>query len=275
MELERRVTATFEARGGLKPGEAVPEPGMANVSTFPDKLKFRTVNTAHGEFGYIRIRSFHVRYRDVDSFVAEVARILRLLPQNGLIVDVRGNGGGTIMAGERLLQLFTPKRVEPERLHFINTPLTVDLSMSEPSLEVWRESVTQAVETGAAFSDGFPFTTDEPENCNRLGQRYYGPVVLIVDGLCYSTTDIFAAGWQDHGISPILGTQESTGAGGANVWTHELLGQFLPGPDSPIRLYRKGARCALRYGAPPGSAHGRVNRSRIWVSSPTQTRSTA
>ena len=258
MELERQVTAIFEARGGLRPGEAVPDPAIANVSTFPDKLEFRTVDTAHGEFGYIRIRSFHVGYRDVDGFVAEVARIVRLLPQNGLIVDVRGNGGGTIMAGERLLQLFTPKRVEPERLHFINTPLTVDLSMSQPSLEAWRQSVTQAVETGAAFSDGFPFSREEPENCNRLGQRYHGPVALIIDGLCYSTTDIFAAGWQDHAIGPILGTQEGTGAGGANVWTHELLGQYLLGPDSPIRPLPKGSamRVAIRRSTRVGPRSG-------------------
>ena len=258
MELERQVTAIFEARGGLRPGEAVPDPGKANVSTFPDKLEFRTVDTAHGEFGYIRIRSFHVGYRDVDGFVAEVARIVRLLPQNGLIVDVRGNGGGTIMAGERLLQLFTPKKIEPERLHFINTPLTVDLSMSQPSLEVWRQSVTQAVETGAAFSDGFPFSREEPENCNRLGQRYHGPVALIIDGLCYSTTDIFAAGWQDHAIGPILGTQEGTGAGGANVWTHELLGQYLLGPDSPIRPLPKGSamRVAIRRSTRVGPRSG-------------------
>jgi hypothetical protein len=251
MELERQVTQTFEARGGLKPGEAVPEPGMANVSTFPDKLQFRTVSTPHGEFGYIRIRSFDVGRAgldEVDAFVAEVVRIVRLLPQNGLIVDVRGNGGGTIMAGERLLQIFTPKRIEPERLHFINTPLTVQLSMSDPGLEVWRKSIKQAIETGSAFSDGFPFSTDEPENCNRLGQQYYGPVVLIIDGLCYSTTDIFAAGWQDHDIGPILGTDGNTGAGGANVWTHELLRRFLHGPDSPIRPLPKGSamRVAIR-----------------------------
>ena len=85
---------------------------MADVSTFPDKLQFGSVSTPHGEFGYMRIRSFDVD--DVDGFVAEVVRIARRLPQNGLIVDVRGNGGGTIMAGERLLQIFTPRKIEPE-----------------------------------------------------------------------------------------------------------------------------------------------------------------
>jgi Peptidase family S41 len=239
IDLEQQVTATFEDRGGLEPGEAVPDPAMADVSTFPDKLQFRTVNTSHGEFGYIRIRSFLVD--DVDGFVAEVARIVRLLPQIGLIVDVRGNGGGTIMAGERLLQFFTPKKIEPERLHFINTPLTLELS-GIPGLDVWRESIAQAVETGSPFSDGFPIFPDEPENCNRLGQQYHGPVVLIINGLCYSTTDIFAAGWQDHEIGPILGTNGNTGAGGANVWTHELLGQLLPGETSPIRPLPKKTR---------------------------------
>jgi C-terminal processing protease CtpA/Prc len=245
MDLERQVTATFEARGGLEPGETVPDPGMADVSTFPDKLQFRTVSTPHGEFGYIRIQSFHVD--DVDGFIAEVVRIVRLLPQNGLIVDVRGNGGGTIMAGERLLQVFTPKKIEPERLHFVNTSLTLGLSR-RPGLEVWSESIAQAVETGSPFSDGFPIFPDEPENCNRLGQQYHGPVVLIIDGLCYSTTDIFAAGWQDHEIGPILGTAGNTGAGGANVWTHGLLGRFLPGPDSPIQPLPKGTsmRVAIR-----------------------------
>jgi hypothetical protein len=244
MELERQVTATFEARGGLEPGEAVPDPAMANISTFPDKLQFRSASTPHGEFGYVRIRSFAVGSTgldEVDAFVAEVVRIVRLLPQHGLIVDVRGNGGGTIMAGERLLQIFTPKKIEPERLHFINTPLTLELS-TRPGLEVWRESIAQAVETGSPFSDGFPIFPEELENCNRLGQQYHGPVVLLINGLCYSTTDIFAAGWQDHEIGPILGTDGNTGAGGANVWTHELLGQVLPGQTSPIRPLPKGTR---------------------------------
>jgi C-terminal processing protease CtpA/Prc len=55
------------------------------------------------------------------------------------------------------------------------------------------------------------------------GQRYHGPVVLLVDALCYSTTDIFAAGFQDHRIGTVIGVHASTGAGGANVWDHGRL----------------------------------------------------
>ena len=46
---------------------------------------------------------------DDDAFVAEVIRLLGLLPQTGLIVDLRGNPGGLIWAAERLLQLFTDR----------------------------------------------------------------------------------------------------------------------------------------------------------------------
>jgi hypothetical protein len=123
----------------------------------------------------------------------------------------------------------------------ILAPLTLELS-TRRGLEVWRESIVQAVETGSPFSDGFPVSPEEPENCNRLGQQYHGPVVLLINGLCYSTTDIFAAGWQDHEIGQILGTDGNTGAGGANVWTHELLGQVLSGENTPIQPLPKGTR---------------------------------
>jgi C-terminal processing protease CtpA/Prc len=39
----------------------------------------------------------------------------------------------------------------------------------------------------------------------RSGQKYFGPVILIIDALCYSTTDMFAAGFQDHNIGEVLG----------------------------------------------------------------------
>lgn len=79
----------------------------------------------------------------------------------------------------------------------------------------------RALRTGAAYSAGHPITS--PAAANAVGQRYTGPVVLITDGSCYSATDMFAAGFQDHGIGPVLGVGGRTGAGGANVWTSQLV----------------------------------------------------
>jgi Peptidase family S41 len=265
-EAVRRASKTLFAPEAMKaerepvlaadlPGTA-PAAGADMVSLFPDIFQFRTVTTPHGEFGYIRIRTF--MGRDVDGFLGEVVRMAGLLPQNGLIVDVRGNGGGVIMAGERLIQLFTPRRVEPERLHFINTPLALRLCERVEDFEPWAESIAQAVQTGSTFSDGHPVLPGHAEDCNSIGQVYHGPVVLITDARCYSTTDICAAGWQDHAVGPIIGTDANTGAGGANVWTHDLVALFLGEEDTTIKPLPKDTsfRVAVRRSTRVGDRSG-------------------
>jgi hypothetical protein len=198
-------------------------------SLLPDHFAFRKVTTTHGELGYIRIFSFLAR--DANAFVAEFVRMAGLLPSAGLIIDVRGNGGGNIRAGEQLLQVLTSETIEPERFQFINTPATLKLCSTEPSLAVWRESIDLSVQIGESYSQGFPLTSSQA--ANSLGRRYQGPSVLVIDALCYSTTDIFSAGYQDHRIGPILGTSRRTGAGGANVWTYELFNQLPEFPSLP------------------------------------------
>ena len=68
-----------------------------------------------------------------------------------------------------------------------------------------------------------------------------------------SATDIFAAGFKDHRIGHILGVDGNTGAGGANVWTHNLLRQLLrlPAPVDAASPYETlpggaGMRVAIR-----------------------------
>jgi C-terminal processing protease CtpA/Prc len=214
-------------------------------SILPDVIKqFGKVTNEKGTFGYIRVVTFELD--DVDTFISEFIRILALLPQDGLILDVRGNGGGTIAAGEGLLQTMTPREIEPERFHLINTPLTLQMCQQDPELAVWKKSAEESVEIGSAFTQGFPLTS--PEFCNDIGQTYQGPVVLIVDAGCYSTTDMFAAGFQDHDIGYVLGTSGHTGAGGANVWDHTYLEQTLPPELSPFKAIPAGAsfRVAIR-----------------------------
>ena len=216
-------------------------------SRYPGTFQFRSVDTAQGQIGYLRIRTFSDP--DPELFVSEVIRILGLLPQQGLIIDVRGNGGGIIVNGERLLQLFSPNRIEAARLHFINNEVTLAIAKSDAwngFAKQWVESIDLSTITGAIYSQGFPI--ESPEITNSIGRRYNGNVVLITDARCYSTTDIFAAGFQDNKIGKILGVDDNTGAGGANVFTHELLRMVLPGSDSPFRELPGGInmRVAIR-----------------------------
>lgn len=222
-------------------------------TTMPTVFEARPVTTPGGTFGYLRIRTFGA---NVNEFVSEFIRLISALPRNGLIIDVRGNPGGTILNGEFILQLLTPRRIEPEPVQFINTPLNLQICRQNGFLSLWVESMQQALQTGAVFSAGFPIS--DPNACNDIGQRYFGPVVAIIDALCYSTTDFFAAGFQDHEIGPVLGADGNTGAGGANVWTHDLLSQFLPGAASVYQPLPNGAglRVAIRRGLRVGRRSG-------------------
>ena len=212
------------------------------------------VDTPSGRFGYLRIATFNVEHDG--PFLREFIRLVSQVSPRGLILDVRGNGGGVITAGERLLQLLTPRRIEPVRFHFLNTPRTARLADSYPFLRAWKTSIDQAVETGTDFSQGFPLSS--VERCNDIGQKYQGPVVLITDALCYSTTDIFAAGFQDHGIGTILGVDPATGAGGANVWEYALIAQLAADPAAlPPQLpsdasFRMAVRRVTRIGGNAG-----------------------
>lgn len=230
----------FAGRLAMAERATLPGRDPAPVANTPDGLatslpmvfRARSIPSAHGRFGYIRIFTFNVR--SAREFVDEFVRLAAQLPRSGLILDVRGNGGGLIHAAEQLLQVLTPHRIEPQPAQFINTPMNLALCRAfrhpiDPlphfTLGEWLPSMEQAVQTGATFSSGIPITP--PDAANDRGQVCPGPVVLITDALCYSATDIFAAGFQDHGIGPILGVHENTGAGGANVWSHRLLLELI------------------------------------------------
>ena len=231
--------ATLRAAAGAAP----PAPPRAETSVFPDVFeRFGPVTVPSvGTFGYVRLKSFAPESPDIDGVVREFARILTTLPTTGLILDVRGNGGGFINIGERILQMLTPKEITPEPFHFLATPLTQAIATAAANgWGDWKNTIGQGIESGASFSQGFPLT--EPRACNDVGQLYQGPVVLVTNALCYSTTDIFAAGFQDHGIGPVLGCHASTGAGGATVWDHA--GQLLPlmiAPANPFERLPKQA----------------------------------
>ena len=221
----------------------------------PDDITARLVTTSHGTFGYLRLWTFHMQDGKIEAFVNEFIRLLMdEMPPEGLILDVRGNGGGFVIAAEFLLQLLTPKRIAPEPSQFIATAGTLDLVSAVLHMADWKPSLEQSVRTGALYSAGIPLS---PEALvNSFGQIYFGPVVLVTDAYCYSACDMFAAGFQDHGIGPVLGVDETTGAGGANVLTHGDLEQDWNG--GPLKSLPAGAgmrvslRRTLRVGARAG-----------------------
>ncbi|MFC1835090.1 S41 family peptidase [Thermodesulfobacteriota bacterium] len=236
------ITAQKRAAKKVKQGQAFDD----LESNMPQIFEARKVNAGHGRIGYVRIRSFHTA--DRGGFVSEFIRLLSCLPQNGLIIDVRGNGGGWVINAEMILQLLTPNRIEPQPFQFLNTPLNLEICRRNErpiqcDLSPWVESMERSLLTGEVFSSGFPMS--DPLECNRIGQRYFGPVVVVTDALCYSATDVFVAGIKDHEIGRVLGVDGNTGAGGANVWNQIMLKDYFSSGKS-------------RYTALPESANIKV-----------------
>ncbi|MBL8174815.1 MAG: hypothetical protein JNK48_09095 [Bryobacterales bacterium] len=189
-----------------------------------------------GNYGYLRIHNFNVKSEDTQEFLDEAKRILdklNLAAGDGLVLDVRSNPGGNIQAAERLLQMLTPAEIEPAQFHFMNSRQTreiaaqlikvsrADRSAAEQEFDDWKGGLLASLAEGSVLTPGRPLT--DKAFANDTGQVYQGPVVLLVDALSYSATDIFAAGFEDNKIGPVLGVDRNTGGGGANRWLHEEL----------------------------------------------------
>ncbi|HWM22726.1 MAG TPA: S41 family peptidase [Ilumatobacteraceae bacterium] len=225
---------------------------------FQDNVSARTITVDGRDYGSLRLWSFDLA--DDDGFVDEVIEMLRELPQNGLIIDLRGNPGGLIWAAERLLQLFTPSRISPSRFSIIASDLTramTDAPQNRRELGPWRRTLLEAIGTGELYSQSVTITPYE--RCNDIGQVYGGPVVAVVDPTTYSAADLFAAGFADNGIGTVVSVGRATGAGGANVWRADTLNSVLSG--TPHRLpqlpngvgFTMSVRRATRIGASDGA----------------------
>ena len=259
---QRKDRAAYEVPA--KVARAAAEAKVAGLTTaMPEGLLAKKVSVGGRDYAYLRIFTFVVPDFDHEAFVNDVVRLLELpadeMPKNGLIIDVRGNSGGVIPAAERLLQLFTDRKIEPSRFQFINSSSNLELCERVDRLKDWQPSLRRALETGATYSAAYPITS--PEACNDIGRRYPGPVILITDARCYSATDIFAAGFQDNGVGEILGVDASTGAGGANVWLLETIQRAFEGAGlrAPLASLAEEAgldvaiRRALRVGPEAGT----------------------
>jgi len=227
----------------------------------------RLVPGIEPELGHIRIKNFSPpvvdERTDTVGFVNEFIRLLGQMPSTGVIIDIRGNPGGSPVAAELCLQALTARVVESQPLQFITSSLNLSICRNSPvegmeDLRPWLPSLEQAVESGAVYSAGVPRTP--ADHLRTVPQAYIGPVVLLTDARVYSAADRFAAGFQDNRVGVILGVDANTGAGGGNIWHHNDLVKALTGvADSPYRTLPAGTdvsvaiRRTLRVGRNTGA----------------------
>jgi hypothetical protein len=236
------------AHRALRGERLTPYPEKPALPTeFPSIFKAHTLPASR--FGYVRIFSFAppTNGQSIEAllraFTHEFVRLITLLPPGGLVIDVRGNGGGFMPLAESLLQVLAQGLITPEPLEFLANLEVLELCCKSSDLAAFIPSVERQIAKGGGYSDGIPLT--QPHWCNWHERSYFGPVVLLIDALCYSATDAFAASFQDHQIGPIIGVSPCTGGGGGNVWQ---LPDFLGVPVETLAALPQKAslRVALR-----------------------------
>jgi len=222
------------------------------LKTYGNIAKYGIVRTTSGEVAYLRIFSFEVQ--NVDTFITDIATILQNLPQKKLIIDIRGNPGGIIPSGEKLVQLLSKVPITPSPVAFRNTSSTKGFGTMK-EFSQWKKSFDLMEETGEVFTQYFPLTTFD----NLPDYRYPGKVALIIDSLVYSTADFFTADFKDNKIGPIIGVDQRTGGGGANVWAYENLvyyAQSIKNMDIGMLPYGIGLNVSMRRSIRSGEDQG-------------------
>ena len=184
--------------------------------------RFGPVTTPSGTFGYIRLATFAPA-----QAATSTRRGQRVRPDPSYAAPQRPDP----RRARQRRRLYQFRRASPADAHvrgrsrpsrFISstTALTLRLARSRmPWLNEWAQPLATAHRHRGRLLSGLS------AHPSRLVQRHRpglpGPRrARSPTRFCYSTTDIFAAGFQDHQIGTILGCHDNTGAGGANVWDY-------------------------------------------------------
>jgi carboxyl-terminal processing protease len=149
-----------------------------NVRRAEITLQFVKQRMLEDDIGYVSLRGFP-EPSVVDAIEQDVTKFLEA-GVHGLVLDLRGNSGGRIDVGTRLLSDFLPAGT----------------------------SVYEEIDRGGENRVHF----------SRAGSQYDLPLVVLVDGGTASMGEIFASAVQEHGAATILGSNTSGSVAAAQVF---------------------------------------------------------
>jgi carboxyl-terminal processing protease len=141
-------------------------------------LAFVTHRLVADDVGYIQLRGFPEP--SVIDNVEQAVDEFRQQGVQGLVLDLRGNSGGRIDVGSRLLGHFVPP--------------------------------------GTALFEEVDRAGNETMHKSRAGTLYGWPLVVLVDGGTASMGELFASVVQEQGVGTVLGTVTSGSVAGSQVY---------------------------------------------------------
>ncbi len=187
-----------------------------------------------GGVGYLRIASME----GGEGFLRGLSGAMEeFRGTRALVIDVRGNGGGSRDALRCLLPCFMADGAAPRIVNVARyrlppgTPPSPDGHLSDRFLwpaaaSVWSESERRAIDAFARefrpeweppagrFSDWHYFAIgSEMKKSGAL--RYLRPVAVLMDGDCFSATDVFLGGFKGLPNVTLVGEPSGGGSGRA------------------------------------------------------------
>ncbi|MDD7804510.1 MAG: carboxy terminal-processing peptidase [Endozoicomonas sp. (ex Botrylloides leachii)] len=144
----------------------------SRIITLEDKGKKQKIGVIELPTFYVDFKAAQAGDPNYKSTTRDVRRLINnLKKQNieGLIIDLRGNGGGSLQEANDLTGLF------------IDHGPTVIVKDSRGRIDIQKDNVP--------------------------GQVYSGPMVVMIDRLSASASEIFAGAMQDYGRALVIGSQ--------------------------------------------------------------------
>lgn len=141
-----------------------------------------------GNIGLLRIPSFQTNNFDMQTFGDMFEQ--KIVPTDGLIIDIRDNTGGNSQVGQVIMMLLA-------------TDTIPQASWETPKYEAAYASWGREWQRESVASDSIvPFCISYP---NEM-PRYDKPIVLLVNGSTFSAAEDFAVLFRNAGRGKIIGT---------------------------------------------------------------------
>lgn len=197
---DRDISLALRPPGGLvqtvtvhRPPYPSQEERERRSELWEDTATIAKARRLEGGWGDLRFTTF--AYKDLDTTVARFDEALdSLIDAPGLVIDLRGNGGGYVGAFIAAAGRFVDEKTEIGYIQVREPGQNAVIEFFDPK-------------TGG--------TTMPPRIAEPRRPIYRGPVVILVDRSCFSACEAFAGGLKAIGRAKIVG--ERTGGGSGSV----------------------------------------------------------
>ena len=158
--------------------------------------------------GYLDFRSMSTPYEPFNKFLEDTFRSIKQNPINGLIIDLRRNGGGNSALGYRLITYITDKAFRMGAGS--KWKVSEEYRTSKNSYLTTAANGDSYVKKFLSMKEGEVLTMDsEAEKPGKNSLRYEGKVCVLIGPNTFSSANMTANAIQDYNLATLIG--EPTG----------------------------------------------------------------